>query len=68
MLVLSRKCGEKILLPELDVTFTILELRGDRVRVGISAPRGMMIHREEFWQRIQPASGEGTIGETRRGA
>lgn len=67
MLVLSRKRGQKILLPDLGVTFTILEVRGDRVRVGISAPSGMMVHREEIWQRIQPISGEGVIGETRRG-
>ena len=67
MLVLSRKCGQKILLPDLDVTFTILEVRGDQVRVGISAPSGMMVHREEIWQRIQHASGEGVIREAGRG-
>ena len=63
MLVLSRKCGEKIVIPGLDITLTVLEIRGDRIRLGITAPLGIPVHREEVWQRIQqfhePSAAEG---------
>jgi carbon storage regulator len=52
MLVVSRKKGEDIVVPEFDIVFTILEVRGDRVRVGISAPSDVQVHRREIWQRI----------------
>jgi carbon storage regulator len=54
MLVLTRKCGEKVVLPQQQVTVTVLEVRGDRVRLGIEAPADVRIHRQEVWQRIHP--------------
>jgi carbon storage regulator len=56
MLVLTRKCGEKVVMPEQDVVVTVLEVRGDRVRIGIEAPEHIRIHRHEIWQRIQNGS------------
>jgi carbon storage regulator len=53
MLVLTRKCGEKVVMPEQDVVITVLEVRGDRVRLGIEAPANIRVHRQEIWQRIQ---------------
>ncbi len=53
MLVLSRKCGEKIVLPDQNIILTVLEFRGDRIRLGIEAPAAVSVHREEIWQRIQ---------------
>jgi len=53
MLVLSRKSGQTIVLPELDVELTVLDLRGDQVWIGISTPSDVRIHREEVWQHIQ---------------
>jgi carbon storage regulator len=53
MLVLTRKCGEKVVLPQQQVTVTVLEVRGDRVRLGIEAPAHIRVHRQEVWQRIQ---------------
>ena len=53
MLVLSRKCGEQIVLPEQNIVVTVLEVRGGKARLGISAPDGVAIHREEIWRRIQ---------------
>ena len=53
MLVLTRKCGEQIVLPELDVVLTVLEIRGEQVRLGISAPDSIKIYRQEIWARIQ---------------
>ncbi len=62
MLVLSRKCGEKIVIPDQNITLTVLEIRGDRIRLGISAPANVPVHRQEVWQRIhqfqEPASSE----------
>ena len=52
MLVLSRKEDERIVLGD-NIVVTILEIRGDKVRVGIEAPKDMEVHREEVWRRIQ---------------
>ena len=53
MLVLSRKCGEKIVIPDQNIILTVLEVRGDRIRLGIEAPADVPVHRQEIWQRIQ---------------
>ncbi len=52
MLVLSRKRGERIVIAE-NIELTILDVCGDRVRIGIQAPLDVPIHREEVFQRIQ---------------
>jgi len=52
MLVLSRKLGEKIVLPQQKITLTVLEIRGDRIRLGITAPADVAVHRQEIWQKI----------------
>ncbi len=52
MLVLSRRYNESIKIGS-DVTITILEIRGDRVRIGIDAPDEVPIHRHEVWERLQ---------------
>ncbi len=52
MLVLSRKIGERIVLPEGDVSIVVLSASGKRVRLGIEAPPGTAVHRAEVWQRI----------------
>ncbi len=51
MLVLSRKQGERIVIGR-DIVITVLEAPGGRARLGISAPQGTPIHREEVLQRI----------------
>jgi carbon storage regulator len=51
MLVLSRKAGEQILIGG-DVVVTILETRGGRVRVGVTAPKTTPVHREEVQARV----------------
>lgn len=53
MLVLARKCGEAIVIPEANVVITILEKHGDRIRIGIDAPSHLEVHRREVWERIQ---------------
>ena len=47
MLVLSRKVDESIVINS-DIIVTVIEIRGDKVRLGINAPRDVPIHREEI--------------------
>ncbi|MFC6288156.1 carbon storage regulator CsrA [Nocardioides sp. GCM10027113] len=52
MLVLSRRAGESVVIGD-DVTISILEVRGDVVRVGISAPRSVAVHRAELLAQLE---------------
>lgn len=52
MLVLSRKKHEKIIIND-NITIMVIEIRGDKVRLGIEAPRGIEVHREEVWVSIK---------------
>ncbi len=52
MLVLSRKRGEKIVLPQLNIELMVVEISGDRVRLGVAAPTDIAVYREEIWERI----------------
>ncbi|WP_029068277.1 carbon storage regulator CsrA [Jonesia quinghaiensis] len=51
MLVLSRRVGEKLLIGD-DVVITIIDTRGDGVRIGIDAPRSTTIHRAEVIEAV----------------
>jgi carbon storage regulator len=50
MLVLTRKVGERIVMPDLGVTITVLEVKGNQIRVGVAAPREVEVHREEVFR------------------
>ena len=52
MLVLSRKIGERILVPHCELTVTVLAVEGKTVRLGISAPAELDVYREEVWQQL----------------
>lgn len=52
MLVLSRKVGETLVLDD-EVRITIVDIRGDKCRIGVEAPRGMSVHRLEIYEAIQ---------------
>ena len=51
MLVLSRKKNESIVVND-NVVITVVEVRGDKVRLGIVAPRDVSVHREEVYEAI----------------
>lgn len=53
MLLLTRKTGEEIVLPTRQLTMIVLNVSGDRVKIGISAPSSVSIHRKEVWQSIK---------------
>jgi carbon storage regulator len=55
MLVLSRKVGERLVVPDLGVTLTVLSVERGRVRLGIVAPAQMPVHRDEVWRRLRQA-------------
>lgn len=59
MLVLSRKKNEKIVINE-PITITVVDVRGDKVRLGIEAPREIPIHRSEVRDAIIAAASPST--------
>ncbi len=52
MLVLSRKKDESIIIRD-DIVVTVVEVRGDKVRLGIEAPREVSVHRREIYDAIK---------------
>jgi carbon storage regulator len=67
MLILTRRVGETLMIGD-SVTVTVLGVKGNQVRVGITAPKDVAVHREEIFQRLgkeaaaqaaQPDAGEG---------
>lgn len=52
MLVLSRKKDEKIIIGD-QITVMVIEIRGDKVRLGIDAPKEVTVHRQEVYEAIQ---------------
>ena len=52
MLILSRKVDEKIKIGQ-DITLTIIEVRGDQVKVGVEAPKDVRVFRQEVFAAIQ---------------
>ena len=62
MLILTRRTGETLRIGD-DVTLTILGIKGNTVRVGISAPRDVAVHREEVYLRIKDENDNETENE-----
>ena len=52
MLVLSRKKNESIVINN-DITIVVVEIRGDKVRLGVDAPKEIPVHRREVYEAIQ---------------
>lgn len=59
MLVLSRMVGEAIVLPSLGIKFVVVDIRGNKVRVGIEAAPEIPVHRQEVHEAIERQRGGG---------
>jgi carbon storage regulator len=57
MLVLTRRPGQSVMVGD-DVVITVLEVRGEVIRLGIAAPRTVQVHREEVYRELQRANQE----------
>ena len=55
MLALSRKKNEAVIIND-DIEITIIEIKGDQVKIGISAPKSVPIYRKEVYMQIQNAN------------
>jgi carbon storage regulator CsrA len=53
MLVLTRSVGERLIINDGEIKLSILEVKGNQVRLGIDAPRSVSVHREEIFKRIE---------------
>jgi carbon storage regulator len=57
VLVLTRRPGESVMIGD-DVVITVLDVRGDVVRLGIKAPRSIQVHREEVYLELRKVNQE----------
>ena len=55
MLVLTRKVGESIIIGD-NIEITVIEAKGDQIKLGIKAPKEVDIHRKELYEAIQQAN------------
>lgn len=62
MLALARKLNESIMIGS-DIEVTLLEIKGDQVKIGISAPKSVPIYRKEIYLQIQDANKEAASQE-----
>ncbi len=52
MLILTRRVNESLMVGD-DITVSIIEVKGNQVRIGINAPKDVAVHREEVYERIR---------------
>jgi carbon storage regulator len=52
VLILTRRVGENVMVGD-DIVISVIEVRGDAVRIGIQAPRSVTVHREEVYRELQ---------------
>jgi carbon storage regulator len=63
MLVLSRQRDESIIIGD-NIVITIVDIRGDKVRLGIDAPKEVPVHRQEVYDAIQRERAQADSGQT----
>ncbi len=62
MLVLSRKKNESIVIND-DITIVVVEIRGDKVRLGVDAPKEVPVHRQEVYDAIRRSAAAAEAAE-----
>lgn len=63
MLVLSRKRYERIVIGD-DIVISVVEIRGDKVRLGVEAPKSVSVHRKEVYDAIKRDQADGAQPDT----
>ncbi|MBH98811.1 MAG: carbon storage regulator [Rhodospirillaceae bacterium] len=58
MLILTRRVGETVVIGD-DVTVTVLGVKGNQARLGVTAPKEIAVHREEIFDRIKREQADG---------
>ncbi|WP_444940554.1 carbon storage regulator CsrA [Microbulbifer sp. ZKSA004] len=58
MFILKRRTGENLRIGA-NVSITVLEVKGNQVKIGIQAPRSLPVHREEIYMQVQKGRGQG---------
>lgn len=66
MLVLSRQLDESIMIGD-DIVITVVDIRGDKVRLGIAAPTKIPVHRQEVYELIQRENMQAAFVEAQQG-
>ncbi len=67
MLVLSRKLGEQVVIPDCEMTVTVVAIEGNNVRLGFTAPRNVDVYRQELLQKMLKADAALVAGEMQQG-
>ena len=67
MLVLSRKKNESIVINN-DITIVVVEIRGDKVRLGVEAPKEVPVHRREVYDAIKKSEAENATADEKTAA
>ena len=65
MLVLTRKIGQKIIIDD-TIEISIVEVRGDSVKIGINAPKNISVYRQELYEEIKAANESASHNPLRR--
>ena len=58
MLILTRRPNETLMIGT-EITVTVLAIKGNQVRIGVNAPKNVIVHREEIFERIQAGKQDG---------
>ena len=67
MLILTRRVGETLVIGD-NVTVTVLGVKGNQVRIGVTAPRSVSVHRQEIYERIRKERDESAPPDTKDGS